>query len=110
MAESQCIRVRLKPGKTEEFANWAKSLSGRKDEVRESLRAEGMLSELIFIERTPAGDFVLFYTKAESLLAANQAFERSKLPLDIEAKRVMADTWDFSQIQLLEGLAELTNS
>ena len=107
MSESQCIRVNLKPGKTDEFLLWAKGLSSRSDEVREALQAEGIVAEHIFLEHSESGDSIIFYTKAQDLKKANEAFERSSLPLDVEAKRVMASTWEFSSIKALQKVLDL---
>jgi len=107
MPESQCIRVKLRPGKTEEFLRWAKTLSSRDNEVHDALRTEEILAENIFLERSAAGDFILFYTKAKNLLRANQIFASSVHPLDVEAKAVIASTWDLSTLQRLELVVDL---
>src|SRR5262249_48201005 len=107
MAESQCMRVRLKVGKTDEFLRWARSFPDRMNEVREALKSEGIITEQIFLERTDEGDSIVFFTKAESLVKANQAFEKSSLPIDPEAKRIMAETWDFSSVRPLEVVVDL---
>jgi hypothetical protein len=60
-----------KPGKTEEFLAFAARL--RRDEVAASLAREGMLVETMMLERTGDGDFVVFYTRARDLAAANAA-------------------------------------
>lgn len=104
--ESQCLRVKLKSGKTEQFLAWAKTLSARPGEVRESLTFEGMVAELLFLEHAEDGDYVVLYTKARNLAEANAAFEKSQLKLDQEAKQVMAETWDFSTAKPVERLLE----
>jgi len=106
--ESQCIRVKLKPGKTEQFLDWALTLKSREDEVGESLKLEGLNAEFLFLERAQDGDYVTLYTRGRDLAAANRAFEKSKLPLDQEAKKVMAETWDFTSVTQLERLLEFT--
>lgn len=106
--ESQCIRVKLRPGKTDQFLNWAKTLSSRTAEVAESLALEGMSAEYLFLERAEDGDYVILYTKARNLVEANAAFERSQLKLDQEAKKVMAETWDFSTAKQVERLLEFS--
>jgi len=106
--ESQCIRVKLKAGKTEEFLAWARSLKDREPEVREALALEGMNAEFLFLERAQDGDYAVLYTRAESLLEANKAFEGSRLKLDQQAKKVMAETWDFATASQVERLLEFT--
>lgn len=104
---SQCIRVKLKPGKTEEFLAWAGDLTERIDEVKEALISEGMQAELMMLERTAEADFVLLYTKAEDLGKANELFQNSNLRIDSEAKEIMAKTWDFESITVVECLLEV---
>jgi putative intracellular protease/amidase len=105
--ESQCIRIKLRPGKTEQFLSWARSLSGRTNELKEALESEGLQSELMLLDRASNGDYVMLYTKAQSLASANAAFERSSLKIDHEAKQMMAETWDLSTIGQLERLIEV---
>lgn len=107
MAESQCLSIKIKPGETEKFVSWAKSLGDRKDEVRKALQAEGIIAEHIFLDRTSVGDSIIFYTKAIDLKKASEAFQKSELSLDLEAKRIMAETWDFSSAKILEPLVDL---
>jgi hypothetical protein len=104
--ESQCIRVKLRPGKTEQFLTWANTLTGRLNEVKEALSSEGMLAELMLLERASDGDYIVLYTKAENLAEANDAFEKSGLKLDQEAKKVMSETWDFASVRQVERLLE----
>jgi heme-degrading monooxygenase HmoA len=104
---SQCIRVRIKPGKTDEFLSWANSLNGRLDEVKNALRSEGMQAELLMLEKTTDADYVLLYTKSDDLEKANQLFQSSNLKIDNEAKQVMANTWDMESITMVECLLEV---
>ena len=104
--ESQCIKIKLKSGKTEQFLDWAKTLSLRSSEVREALSSEGMNSELLLLDRSSDGDYVILYTRAKNLAEANTAFERSVLKLDQEAKKIMAETWDLSSVRVLERYLE----
>jgi Family of unknown function (DUF6176) len=106
MAESQCLRIKLCEGKTEAFLSWARSLPGRMQEVSESLAAEGILAEHIFLERSASGDYLHFYTRAENLAVASAAFQKSALTVDLEAKKIMAETWDFSSVKVLERVLD----
>jgi hypothetical protein len=106
VAETQCLKIKLKPGKTEAFLNWASSLPERRDEVRKALESGGVITEQIFLERGPQGDYLIFYMKAESLARANIAFTESTLPLDIETKKVIAETWETEGIRGLEVIVD----
>ena len=105
--ESQCIKVKLKEGQSERFLSWAKGLASREGEVREALLAEGMQVELMFMEKAADGDYVILYTRAQNLAAANAAFDKSSFKVDQEAKQIMAETWDFGSAKLIDKLLEV---
>lgn len=105
MSEIQCLKVRLEPGTTERVAGFLRGLRERESEVVRSLEAEGIISESLFLDRTDGGDFLIFVTRAADLEAAAAAFQRSTLPLDVETRRLIADTW--ADVEPLELLADL---
>jgi hypothetical protein len=106
MSESQCVRVDLRPGMTERFVGWARSLNDRGLDILEAMRAEGVLAEHIFLERGTR-DSLVFYLKAVDLGRAARAFEASCLLADVEAKRIIAETWDLATMRTLEAVIEL---
>lgn len=93
MAEVQCIKVRIQPGQTDRLLAFFHSLHQRPAEVQESLRAEGILLETLFIERGASHDTLFFYSRARNLAAASAAFAASPLPLDNETRQIIAETW-----------------
>jgi hypothetical protein len=105
--ESQCLKIPLKPGTTERFLAFARSLRDRKAELAATLAREGILSEHVMLERSPQGDCLIFYSRAASLAAANQAFIASTSPLDEETKAVIAETWDVDRAVLLDVLIDI---
>ena len=105
MSQVQCLRIKLKPGTTDRMVHFLKSLKDRDAEVRKSLQAEGILEESLFLDRTEAGDFLVFLTRAENLEAAAAAFQSSELPLDVETRTLIAETWESARP--LELLADL---
>lgn len=105
MSDIQCLKVRLAPGTTERVARFLRGLRDRESEVAQSLEDEGIISESLFLDRTDGGDYLIFVTRADDLEAAAAAFQRSTLPLDVETRRLIADTW--AGVEPLELLADL---
>ncbi|HSG48895.1 MAG TPA: DUF6176 family protein [Longimicrobiales bacterium] len=105
MSEVQCLRIRLAPGRTDEVADFLRGLRNRADEVQEALKAEGILEETLFLDRTAEEDCLVFFTRARDLAAAAAAFQSSQLPLDVETRELIADTWQ--EVRALELLVDL---
>jgi hypothetical protein len=53
MPQSECIKVRLKPGMTDKFVEWARQVSNRIDEAKRDMREQGVLAEHIFSNDLP---------------------------------------------------------
>lgn len=92
--QSQCVKVPLLPGKTARFLAWVQENKGRRGEMIESMKREGVMAEAMFLERGATGDFVVHYMKAESLAHVAEVFEKSKEPIDIGARAMIQECWD----------------
>lgn len=90
----QCLRVKLREGTTDYFVNWTKELYNKMDKVYEALKNETMVVESIFLERCEDGDYLVFYTRAEDLVKANEAMQKSDNPVDKEALEIIQKTWE----------------
>jgi tRNA A58 N-methylase Trm61 len=90
----QCLRVKLREGTTEQFVNWAKELYNKMDNVYEALENETMVVESIFLDRCEDGDYLVFYTRAENLVKANEAMQKSDNQVDKEAIEMIQKTWE----------------
>ncbi len=107
MPQSECIKVRLKPGMTDKFLEWAKQVSNRPDEAKRYMSEQGVLAEHIFLERSAEGDFVIVYWNVEDLAKARSAFQASTRKIDLEMMEIVDSTWDRSQVARLERVLEL---
>lgn len=92
--QSQCVKIPLLAGKTARFLAWVAENKGRRGEMIESMKREGVLAEAMFLERGSSGDFVVHYMKAESLAHVGEVFEKSKEPIDIGARAMIKECWD----------------
>ena len=61
--------------------------------VCESLAAETMVVESVFLDRGEDADYLIFYTRAESLQKANEMMMKSTNPVDVEALEMMQKAW-----------------
>jgi hypothetical protein len=102
MSEAQCIRYPIKPGQREALVNWIACLKGRSTEVAEAFAEGGLVAEAVFLEKSDNGDYILIYTSAEDLQAANQALASSHLPLVREFNQLMAEAVDIEKAVALE--------
>jgi hypothetical protein len=105
MAEVQCLRIKLRRGTTDRMAGFLRGLGQRREEVQASLEAEGILEEMLFLDRTETGDYLVFFTRARDLQAAAAAFQSSQLPLDAQTRALIAEAWE--SVRPLELLADL---
>lgn len=92
--QSQCVKIPILAGKTARFLAWVTENKGRRGEMIESMKREGVLAEAMFLERGPAGDFIVHYMKAESLAHVERVFGDSKEPIDIGARAMIEECWD----------------
>jgi hypothetical protein len=106
--QSQCVRIPLKQGKTQRFLDWIQSVQHREPEMLESMRAEGVTFECMFLERTEtAGDSLVFYMRATDLAEAQRRFALSTLAIDVETRALIAECWDTERAALLTPCLEL---
>lgn len=91
MTDVVLTRQRVEDGKTEKLRDWCEELANRSDEVRETLRDEGMYTETAFLERTEDGHYLYYYMEAEDVPAALQAFGESDHDVDREHEATMSD-------------------
>jgi hypothetical protein len=104
MPDAQCVRYPIKPGQREALVNWVARLKQRSTEVTAVLAEVGLIAEAVFMERSDHGDYLLIYTSAKDLRAANEALSSSQLPLVREFDQLMAETVDMHKSAALELL------
>ena len=105
--DTQCVKIRLKPNSIERVREWASELRARPDEVMATLRDEGIVVESAFLDSTADGEFLIYYVKAKSMEAAQEAVQRSTHPIDTYHQQFKTDTWEART--LLEPLIDFEN-
>ena len=105
--DTQCVKIRLKPDSIERVREWASELRARPDEVMATLRDEGIVVESAFLDSTADGEFLIYYVKAKSMEAAQEAVQRSTHPIDTYHQQFKTDTWEART--LLQPLIDFEN-
>ena len=72
--------------------------------MTEVLAEVGLIAEAVFMERSDHGDYLLIFTSAKDLRAANEALSSSELPLVREFDQLMAASVDMERSAALELL------
>lgn len=76
-----CGRIKIKEGKLPEVYEWFNTLNARKAELIDAFRYEGVELETVFLERTKEGDFLIYYTRQESLEKVYTTLAKLGLPI-----------------------------
>jgi hypothetical protein len=108
--ETQCVKIKLKPGSLERVREWAKTLNEtRRDEALATLRDETVIIEAAFLDNTPEGDYLVIFMKAESFEKSRRAVVASTHDIDRYHQQFKKDTWESGkQLELLVDLERIT--
>lgn len=77
------------------------------DEVKASMKEQGVLQQRLFLERSSDGDFIILSWTVEDPAKATAALQNSKRPIDVEMIEMIDATWDRSQVSRLELVFDL---
>lgn len=93
MYQTQLLKVRIRPGKTERVVEFLSGLMDRREESMDGLRREGMVVESMFLERRDEADYLYYYVKAKNLAEASQVNMQATDELTLEIRRFVSETW-----------------
>jgi hypothetical protein len=100
-----CTRIRLKPGSVERVHEWARTLNERRAEAIATLRDEEVTIESVFLDRSPDGDYLVYYMRGKDLDRSTGMAATSPHPIDAYHQTFKRDTWDDrSELELLVDL------
>jgi hypothetical protein len=100
-----CVRVRLKPGMLARVREWAAFLAAHRHEALQTLQAEGVEIESVFLESGIEGDSLIYYMRASSQREAERIATRSLAAIDAYHRRFKQDAWE--QVERLQLLLDL---
>ena len=100
-----CVRVRLKTGVLSRVREWAAYLAAHRSEALQTLEAEGVSIESVFLDSTADGDFLIYYMRSASHEKAREVAARSTAAIDNFHKAFKREAWvDVRQLELLVDL------
>ncbi len=71
--QTRCVKIQLKRDSVQRVREWAHTLNdSRRAEALATLRAETVVFEAAFLDRTSEGDFLIYVMKAESFEKAKE--------------------------------------
>jgi len=76
-------------GSIEDAQEWAQYLNAHKDEVLETLEAEGVIFELAVIDQQADGPYLIYVMKADDLKKAFEVFAVSEKSVDLYHKKII---------------------
>ena len=107
--ETRCVKIRLKPDSIEKAREWARVINERKDEAIETLRDESVILEMVFLDQSAEGDFLIYLMKAESFAKAGEAAQKSAHSIDEFHQNFKRETWaDGKRLELLVDLDRIS--
>ncbi len=95
MTQVELVRLKIKPGEKKEWLEWCEELKLRENEVLETLRNEGVVSEACFL--SPDDESVYYFIEAESLETAHATGRRSVLPIDKQHRLISESSLERAQ-------------
>ena len=103
--ETRCIKIKLKPNSLEKVRKWQKTINERKTEALATLRDEGIILEMAFLDQTDDGDFLIYVVRAENFEKAKEVYEKSVHEIDKFHQNFKDETWE--EAEPLEQLIDL---
>jgi hypothetical protein len=108
--ETQCVKVKLKPGSLDRVREWATALNEtRREEALATLRDETVIIECAFLDSMPQGDYLIICMKAESVEKSRRAVQVSTHDIDRYHQQFKKDTWESGRrLELLVDLDRIS--
>ena len=100
-----CARVRLKSNLLPRVREWASHITQHKVEALQTLAAEDVSIESVFLDSTKEGDFLVIYMRAASHERAQQVAAASTAEIDRYHKAFKREAW--AEVRSLELLLDL---
>jgi hypothetical protein len=109
MHEVVCARIRLKPDSLPLVREWAAYIATHKDEALQTLAAEGVVIESVFLDSVANdADYLIYYMRAPSLEKAEEVAAKSLAGIDQYHKNFKQMPWE--KLTRLELLVDLDRS
>lgn len=101
-----CARILLRAGALPRVREWAAHIARHHEEARQTLSAEGVTIESVFLDSSAAdGDYLVYYMRAASHAQAQEVARRSTAEIDRYHRAFKQDAW--ARVDRLELLVDL---
>lgn len=77
-----CSRIKLKPGSMPRVQEWARTMTERKAEAMATLANEAVWEEVVFLERSDGGEYLVIFMRADDMEHARQVGRTSTAAID----------------------------
>lgn len=104
--EVAAARVRLQPDALPRVRAWAAHMAAHRDEALASLVSEGVVTESVFLDSTPSGDFLVVVMRSASQEQAEAVAAKSVAAIDAYHAEFKRSAW--ASVSRLELLLDLT--
>ena len=91
---TKCVKVRIRDGCAMEVEGWAAELNRRSAEVRETLDAESVILEAVFLDRQIDGDHLIYVVNAPDFDRVAAASHASTAAIDVFHRAFKAKCWE----------------
>lgn len=106
--EVVCARIQLQPGSLPRVQEWAEHMRTHRAEALQTLQAEGVTVESVFLDSGADGDFLVYYMRSQSQQLAQEVAARSVAAIDAYHRAFKRDTW--AQVRRLDLLLDLART
>ncbi|MEX2514757.1 MAG: DUF6176 family protein [Candidatus Paceibacterota bacterium] len=105
MTNTKLVKFKFKLGTKQIWLDWSKELKRREDEVIETLKNEGVVSESCYM--SDDGEHVYYFMEAEDFEKVKRAVSENPHPIDSDHKKARESSLDF--VSKLECLFHFSN-
>lgn len=92
-SETRCVRIMLKPGALDAVRDWQSFINAHRDDVLQTLAAEGVTLEMAFLEQNGAESSLIYIMRCADFEKAFAAAQASESFIDAFHKKFKQDWW-----------------
>lgn len=104
--EVACAVVRLNPDSVPKVREWVAYMARNREAALQTLRAEGVSIESVFLESSELGDSLVYYMRSISQEQAQAVANRSAAAIDEYHRAFKKNCW--AEVRRLELLLDLS--
>ncbi|MFM6324626.1 MAG: DUF6176 family protein [Microcystis panniformis] len=92
--ETRCMKIKLRSGSEPRVAAWAAELNRKREEVIQTLKAEGVVIESVFLDHQADGDYLIYFMRSGNFENAHRVASRSTSTIDEYHRAFKNDCWE----------------